>query len=203
MLSAVSDTRPPALLLSILTCRPCVFLSAPGRRGHITTQPAYIYVPRGTYRIQKPISLLVGTFLVGDALNLPTLVAHPDLASTGSGSGSGPVVIYAHDNHFKTNAASQNFYITVRNLIIDTTGLDPEVQIAGLDWSVSQGCSLGNVHFVMASETGGQNRHTGITMSQFGSGIEVADCVSSIFIPLLTCLTRGQLTAGRHSKVVE
>lgn len=93
------------------------------------------------------------------------------------------MVIYGHDDHFKTNAASQNFYITVRNLIIDTTDVDPSVEIAGLDWGVSQGCSLVNVHFVMPPSSGDHNRHTGVTMSQFGSGIEVSDCVSLVVFP--------------------
>ncbi|KAK4217156.1 pectate lyase superfamily protein-domain-containing protein [Rhypophila decipiens] len=155
-------------------------ISLPKRTGRFTTQPVYIYVPPGRYLIKKkPISLLVSTFLVGDAVNLPTLVAHPDLADGGG------AVIYGHDSHFKTNAASQNFYISVRNFIIDISGVEKNVEMVGIDWGVSQGCWLGNVRFMMASNSasegggggdGNENKHVGINMSQFGSGIEIADC---------------------------
>jgi len=131
----------------------------------VTTRPAYIYVEPGTYRIKQPINMLVNTFLVGDPLSIPTLLADPAL-------GYYPV-INGFDMYQGDISSTKNFYMTVRNLKIDTTGVDPGANAVGMDWSVSQGCSLSNVHIVMPVGS----KHVGITMNQGGSGTIITDSV--------------------------
>lgn len=149
---------------------------APSRTPHATTQPSYIYIPPGTYLLKTPISLLLSTHLIGDPLHPPKLLAHPSLLS------SGAVVINAHLAHLEPNAATKTFYVAVRNLVIDTTGIDRGKRVVGVDWSVSQGCSLANVRFVMPGGGEGEdgNKHVGIAMGQVGSGVLVGDCVSFV-----------------------
>jgi glucan 1,3-beta-glucosidase len=114
--------------------------------------------------IRKPIQMLVSTFLIGDPLNLPTLIADPAL-------GSHPV-IHGYDEHQGEGGSTKNFYMAVRNFNIDTTRLPRDVPAKAIEWSVSQGCSLTNVHIKMALSSG----HVGITMDEGGSGKIISDC---------------------------
>lgn len=127
-------------------------------------------MPPGTYRIAKPIKLLAGTFLIGDALEPPTLLADPSL-------GTDPV-IDAHDDHlWEGERTVKSLYIVVRNFKIDTTAVENDTGARAMDWSVDQGCSLVNVQFVMPKGS----KHTGLTMERGGSGLVIADCVSLLF----------------------
>ncbi|KAH6649917.1 pectate lyase superfamily protein-domain-containing protein [Chaetomium tenue] len=130
----------------------------------VTTMPAYVYVPPGTYLIKKPIQMLVSTFLIGDPLNLPTLIADPALESH--------PVIHGYDEHQGEGGSTKNFYMAVRNFNIDTTRVPREVPAKAIEWSVSQGCSLTNVHIKMAPSSG----HVGVTMDEGGSGKIISDC---------------------------
>ncbi|GKT91010.1 exo-beta-1,4-gluconase [Colletotrichum tofieldiae] len=139
-------------------------IEAWSRTGNtVTTRPAYVYIPPGRYRIKKPIQMLVTTYLVGDALNPPVLVADPAL-------GTQPV-INGYDSHQGDGSATKNFYMAVRNVVVDTTDIGAGVQAVGIDWSVSQGCSLSNVKVRMPNFSS----HVGITMSAGGSGILISD----------------------------
>ncbi len=133
----------------------------------VTTRPAYIYVEPGTYLISASIQMLVSTFLVGDPLNVPTLVAHHDL-------GSRPVII-GYDEYQGDLGATKNFYMTVRNLRIDTRAIPSQTIAVAMDWSVSQGCSLSNIDISMLESSS----HVGITMNNGGSGTLIADSVSA------------------------
>jgi glucan 1,3-beta-glucosidase len=115
--------------------------------------------------------MLVSTYLVGDPLNPPTLIADPAL-------GTNPV-INGYDSHQGDGSATKNFYMAVRNIIIDTAAIATNVQAVGMDWSVSQGCSLTNVKVHMPNFSS----HIGITMNAGGSGTIISDCVS-LFAPL-------------------
>jgi len=130
----------------------------------VTTLPAYIYVPPGTYLIKKPIQMLVNTFLIGDPLNLPTLIADPALETN--------PVINGYDAHQGEASANKNFYMAVRNFKIDTTRIANNVVGRAIEWSVSQACSLTNVHITMPPSSA----HVGVTMDQGGSGKIIADC---------------------------
>ena len=121
-------------------------------------------MPPGTYLIKKPIQMLVNTFLIGDPLDPPTLVADPALDAL--------PVINGFDEHQGEGSSNKNFYMAVRNLKIDTTRIAANVSARALDWSVSQGCSLTNVHITMAPSSA----HIGVTMEQGGSGILISDC---------------------------
>lgn len=130
----------------------------------MTTLPAYIYVPPGTYLIKRPIQLLVNTFLIGDPLNPPTLVADPELETN--------PVINGYDDHQGEGSSTKNFYMAVRNFNIDTTRIASSVRARAIDWSVSQACSLTDVHIHMAPSSS----HVGVTMDRGGSGKIIADC---------------------------
>ncbi|KAK2035873.1 pectin lyase-like protein [Colletotrichum somersetense] len=139
-------------------------IEAWSRTGNtVTTRPAYVYIPPGRYRIKKPIQMLVTTYLIGDALNPPVLIADPAL-------GNQPV-INGYDSHQGDGSATKNFYMAVRNVVIDTNEIDTGVQAVGIDWSVSQGCSLSNVKIRMPNFSS----HIGITMNAGGSGILISD----------------------------
>ncbi|KAK4449157.1 glucan 1,3-beta-glucosidase [Podospora aff. communis PSN243] len=129
----------------------------------VTTRPAYIYVPLGTYLIKKPIQLLVYTFLIGDAVNIPTLTADPSLSTE--------PVIHGYDPFQGENGPTKNFYMAVRNFRIDTSRISRDAQARGIEWSVSQSCSLVNVHVSMPVGSG----HVGISMSYGGSALLMSD----------------------------
>ncbi|KAF5486932.1 Glucan endo-1,3-beta-glucosidase [Colletotrichum siamense] len=139
-------------------------IEAWSRTGNtVTTRPAYVYIPPGKYRIKKSIQMLVTTYLIGDAVNPPTLIADSAL-------GTSPV-INGYDSHQGDGSATKNFYMAVRNIVIDTNEIGTGVQAVGLDWSVSQGCSLTNVKIRMPN----YSSHIGITMNAGGSGILISD----------------------------
>ncbi|KAM0809029.1 putative Pectate lyase superfamily protein-domain-containing protein [Seiridium cardinale] len=130
----------------------------------VTTMPAYVYVPPGKYRIKSSIQMLVSTYLIGDPINPPTLIADPDLDTD--------PVIHGYDSHQGDGSATKNFYMAVRNLIIDTTAIGQGVRAVGIEWSVSQGCSMNNVRIAMPDSSS----HVGVTMNEGGSGVVIADC---------------------------
>ena len=141
----------------------------------MTTRPAYVYVPPGTYVFKKSIQMLVNTYLIGDALVPPTLVSDPELGNN--------TIIYGYDAYQGDGSATKNFYMSVRNFKLDTTQISSSIQARAMDWSVSQGCSLVNVHITMPSNS----NHTGITMSEGGSGTIIADCVRIVaLVPILS-----------------
>jgi len=85
---------------------------------------------------------------MGNALNPPTIKA--------SSSFNGDTMIYGKDpNHDSTI----NFYIGIKNLIIDSTAVDKSKVLKLLDWSVSQATQLANIIFQMP------NFSTGHTVS--------------------------------------
>lgn len=118
-----------------------------------TGQPAVIYIPSGTYLLTGSLQLYVGTVLVGDPINPPVLKAAANFPNDH--------VIYGKDpNHDGTI----NFYIGLKNVIIDSTAVNPSQNIALLDWTVSQATQLANVVFNMPNYSTG---HVGVT-SQYG-----------------------------------
>lgn len=101
-----------------------------------TGQPAIVYLPSGTYLMSKSIQLFVGTVLMGNPLNPPILQATADFPDDH--------IVYGKDpNHDGT----VNFYIAVKNLVIDSTKINPATSITLLDWTVSQATQLTNVVF--------------------------------------------------------
>ncbi|EED13452.1 exo-beta-1,3-glucanase, putative [Talaromyces stipitatus ATCC 10500] len=123
-----------------------------------TGQPAVVYLPAGTYLMSSSIQLLVGTVLVGDPINPPTLKAAAGFPNDH--------VIYAKDPNF---GGTINFYIGIKNIIIDSTSVDGAQSLALLDWTVSQATQLANVVFNMPNYSTG---HVGVT-SQYDSNSNI------------------------------
>ncbi len=126
-----------------------------------TGQPAVIYLPSGTYMLSGPLQLYVGTVLMGNPLDPPILKATSNFG--------GNTIIYGKDPN---QGSTTNFYIAVKNLVIDSTNLSPSTTITLMDWSVSQATQLTNVVFNMPDYSTG---HTGIAMPEGGSGTIMND----------------------------
>lgn len=133
--------------------------------GGSTGQPALIYVPSGTYSISSSIQLFIDTQIIGDAIDPPTIKAS-------SISRNNTVVIDGYDFG---QPSTTNFYIGLRNVIIDTTAVSPDYTIYALNWAVSQATNLMHVDFVMPVGS----RHIGLEMdgedSGGGSGLYFGD----------------------------
>ena len=140
--------------------------SAGDRSQHVfgtTGQPAVVYLPAGTYLISSPLQLYVDTVIMGNPLNPPTIKA--------SSSFSGNFLIYGKDPQLDSTI---NFYIGMKNLILDSTNIAASTTFTLLDWSVSQATQLTNVVFNMPDYSTG---HTGISMPEGGSGTIMNDLV--------------------------
>ncbi|ORY64384.1 glycoside hydrolase family 55 protein [Pseudomassariella vexata] len=127
-----------------------------------TGQPAVVYIPKGVYVLAKPIQMYVGMIIMGDPTDRPTIKA--------SSNFDGNFVIYGKDPS-KTDATI-NFYLGLKNVIIDSTAVNKDKSLTLLDWSVSQNTQLANVRFQMPYDSSG---HTGIAMPEGGSGTIMED----------------------------
>jgi glucan 1,3-beta-glucosidase len=125
-----------------------------------TGQPAVVYVPRGEYLLRGPLQLYVGTVVMGDATDRPTLRAAKDTDAA--------VMVYAKDPH---HVPTINFFIGVKNLVFDSTAVAADKEFTLLEWSVSQNTQLANVEFTMPTDSA----HTGVSMVEGGSGTEIND----------------------------
>ncbi|KAF7139730.1 hypothetical protein CNMCM5793_007665 [Aspergillus hiratsukae] len=97
------------------------------------------------------------SFIVGDALNPPTLKASANLPSDH--------IIYGKDPSL---GGTINFYIGFKNVIIDSTSVAASKSITLLDWTVSQATQLTNVVFNMPT----YSNHVGVT-SQYDSNSNI------------------------------
>jgi glucan 1,3-beta-glucosidase len=118
-----------------------------------TGQPAVVYLPAGTYRMDAGIQLYIGTVLVGNPIDPPVLKASADF--------SNDHIVYGKDPNLN---GTVNFYIGVKNIVIDSTNVPGATTLALMDWTVSQGTQLSNVVFYMPYDSTG---HTGLT-TQYG-----------------------------------
>jgi glucan 1,3-beta-glucosidase len=136
-----------------------------GNCGGTTGKPALIYIPPGIYSISSTVQLLINTQIIGDAVDMPTLKASSSMAS-------GSMVVNGYDDG---QPSTNNFYIGIRNVRIDTTTVPLSQEIYGLNWAVSQATNLINVHFQMPEGS----EHVGIEMdggeSGGGSGLFMGD----------------------------
>jgi hypothetical protein len=85
-------------------------------------------------------------------------------------------VINGYDSNWEPLSSTKNFYMSIRNIRIDTSEITAEKAAVAIDWSVSQACSMNNVHITMPSPS----NHTGITMKNGGSGTILADSVGDL-----------------------
>jgi len=126
-----------------------------------TGQPAVVYIPSGVYILSRPLQLYVGTVLMGNPISLPVLRAR-------SGFIGGSIILAEDPNH----SASNSVYISVKNLVLDSTKLSQYTSFTLMDWSVSQATQLTNMVFNMLPQSSGQ---IGLSMAKGGSGIVIGD----------------------------
>ncbi|KAF2862914.1 glycoside hydrolase family 55 protein [Piedraia hortae CBS 480.64] len=131
-----------------------------------TTSQAIVYFPPGQYKVSKPIVMPYYTQVIGDANNLPTVVASSDF--------SGMAVFDADpytDQGVSYFINQNNFFRQMRNLVID---LRQTKAGAGIHWQTAQATSLQNIVFEMSQD--GDNQQQGIFMDN-GSGGWMSDLV--------------------------
>ncbi|KAL4897565.1 pectate lyase superfamily protein-domain-containing protein [Aspergillus ambiguus] len=137
----------------------------PARSSHkmgTTGQPAVVYLPSGIYQLKSSLQIYVGTVIMGDPTNPPILRAAPGF--------SGDHIVYGKDPYFQ---GTVNFYIGFRNVVLDSTQVDPGLEFTLLDWTVSQATQLTNVVFNMPSRG---SKHVGVTSQyDYNSNIIMSD----------------------------
>ena len=129
-----------------------------------TSQPAIVYLPSGTYLLRNSLQLYLGTVVVGNPLNPPVLKAATGFRTN--------FVVRAKDPNY---GGTDNFFVGLKNVVIDSTDVDPDQTLTLLDWTVSQATQLTNVLFNMPE---GSTGHTGLgTMSDSNSNLILVSCI--------------------------
>ncbi|KAG0653108.1 hypothetical protein D0Z07_0768 [Hyphodiscus hymeniophilus] len=135
-----------------------------GRQNHnggTTGFPALVYFPSGTYMISTTVQMWLMTQIVGNAISRPVLKATSGFHSSFPiASGSNTKINLMLNGWDLTDGSTVNFYIGVRNIVLDTTGFPASGQMTALNWGVSQGTSLYNVQINMPNSS----QHYGIEM---------------------------------------
>lgn len=135
-------------------------------KNEVTTRPAEVFVPGGVYRISRTIDLRLNTILVGDPNNRPVFKATSNF--------SGRSLINGYDFATDGSGGTTNFFVAVKNIIVDTNDINKDKTVVGLNWGVAQACQLTNIRIQMPSNSGG---HVGIALDQ-GSTTSISDTVS-------------------------
>ena len=104
------------------------------------------------------IQMVAGTVLMGDPTNPPVLKA----TSTFSDSN----IVFGKDPH-SGNDGTTAFYVAIKNIVLDSTSVNPSSTITLLDWTVSQATQVTNVVFNMPDFSTG---HTGIGLVSGAGG---------------------------------
>ena len=134
--------------------------------NEVSTRPAEVFVPGGTYKLTKQLDLRLNTILVGDPNNMPVFKA--------SSNFDGGTVVNGYDYATHDSGGTTAFFIAMKNIIIDTTSIAPDTTVLALQWGVAQACQLTNIKIIMPTNSKG---HTGIALDQ-GSTTAVTDVVS-------------------------
>ncbi|KAL2060447.1 hypothetical protein VTL71DRAFT_9478 [Oculimacula yallundae] len=136
--------------------------------GSSTVKGAIVYFPPGTYLISSTIESYYNTQMVGDANDLPVLLAAPSFVGLGVVS-SDKYVDQAAGGQWYINQS--NFLRQMRNFVIDITRANMK-DIAGLHWQVAQATSVQNVVFFQSNDK--EKGHIGI-FAENGSGGFMSD----------------------------
>ena len=140
----------------------------PGSRlqNEVSTRPAEVFVPSGTYMLTKQLDLRLNTIVIGDPNKRPVFKA--------SSNFHGDTVVNGYDYASKDTGGTTAFFIAMKNIIIDTTSIDPDTTVLALQWGIAQACQLTNIHIKMPTNS---KNHTGIALDQ-GSATAISDVVS-------------------------
>ncbi|KAF3932746.1 hypothetical protein ABW19_dt0205660 [Dactylella cylindrospora] len=134
----------------------------------LTTKPALVYFPPGTYMVSGAIATYYNTHLVGHPDDLPRLKATAGFVGYAIIEGN------PYNNGQNWHGPTNNFYKVVRNFILDTTLMPASSYGTGIHWQVAQASSLNNIVFVSNNSPG--TLHQGIYMEN-GSGGYMSDLV--------------------------
>lgn len=126
-----------------------------------TGQPAVVFFPPGTYMVSNTIKNLVGTVLMGDPMNRPSIKA--------AAAFKGTTLVAGVDPKF---TGLVGFYHEIKNLVFDSTALATSSKITLLDWNLSQACQLSNSVFLMPKGAAG---HTAISAAGMNSPLLIND----------------------------
>ena len=126
-----------------------------------TGQPAVVYFPAGTYIVKSTINSAIGTVIMGDPTNVPTIKAAAGF--------SGTYVLFGRDSRY---SGLVGFFHGVKNLVLDSIAVLTTKTIGLLEWSVSQNNQLSNVVFNMAP---GAANHVGVVTTGMNSGLIMND----------------------------
>ncbi|KZP30720.1 glycoside hydrolase family 55 protein [Athelia psychrophila] len=134
-----------------------------------TLYPKLVYLPPGKYLVSSTLQISMYTQIVGSPISPPTIIASVLFGSSYVLDG------YPNTNgsYWNANAASLNFYKSIRNIKIDTTNVLSSTAVTCLNWAVSQATSLRSVSFAMAPHSA----HVGVDMVGGGSGTFMGDLV--------------------------
>lgn len=134
-------------------------------KNEVSTRPAHVFVPGGTYRLTQQLDMRLNTILVGDPNNMPVFKASSDF--------QGQTLINGNDFATDGSSGTTNFFMAIKNIVIDTTNVNKDSTFLGLNWAVAQACHLTNIKILMPNNSKG---HTGIALDQ-GSTTIVSDIV--------------------------
>jgi len=139
--------------------------------GSSTIHPALVFFPPGTYLVSSSIIQYYNTQLLGDPLNVPTILAASSFVGLGVITsnqyiGPGPTdEWYINQNNFLRN---------VKNFKIDITRTQWDAMVCAIHWQVAQGTTLENIEFHMSHDP--QTTQQGIYMEN-GSGGFMTDLI--------------------------
>ncbi|RCI13331.1 hypothetical protein L249_0320 [Ophiocordyceps polyrhachis-furcata BCC 54312] len=159
-----------------------------GQRRHgqwLASQPRVVYIPPGTYELNKTLYMNTDTILMGDAIDPPVLKAAAGFSGTPIlVSGTLPDLLADEAAESLTfvpiaqdpatgELGERSFAVGLKNLVLDTTNIPGGNGFTALYWGVAQGAQLQNMRIVMATPKG-DNGHSGIHLGR-GSTLGLSD----------------------------
>ncbi|KAF4495466.1 Glucan 1,3-beta-glucosidase [Fusarium agapanthi] len=115
-----------------------------GKYTGSTIYPATVYFPPGTYKVSSSIIQYYNMEMIGNPLDLPTIIAAPSFV------GLGVITSNVYTGSIQERPPNGNMsHMDVRNFIIDVRPTPANAQVCGIHWQVAQGTSLENIHFYM------------------------------------------------------
>ncbi|KAG5925984.1 hypothetical protein E4U42_003762 [Claviceps africana] len=130
----------------------------------LASQPRVVYLPPGTYTVNKTIHMRTDTVLMGDAVDPPVLKPTDDFVGDYLVNGQDPA----------TNEKGElSFTVGLKNLVLDTTPIEAKRNFTALYWGIAQASQTQNVKIQMPPSNKGKG-HTGIRLGR-GSILGLSD----------------------------